>query len=160
MNKFPSISFDLDGLLICPGHPEETLSWWRGLLTRERLRLGCAKLFAWLNEHGHIASIYTSSLRSEGEIRRLFRAYGITLNRVVTGEQHQAFLSRGPGRWSKRPQDFGFDIHVDNEAICDREVPPSLQLIILPEKANDWDAYLIVKLSESSRVISRWIKEK
>jgi hypothetical protein len=117
-------------------------------LTRERLRLGCRALFQWLNGQQLRPSIYTSSLRTEGEIRRLFLAYGIALDRVVNGQQHQAILSRGPGRWSKRPQDFGFDIHVDNEAICDRAVPGPLQVIILPENTNDWDACLIVKLSE------------
>ena len=83
------ISFDLDDTLFisprrCPAEPQSFYSRVSGVY----LRKGTVGLLHRLQEQGAQVWVYTTSFRSEGHIRTLFRSYGIRLDGVVNGIRH------------------------------------------------------------------------
>lgn len=116
-----SISFDLDDTLIGNDWPVEPVGLMGRLFGVERLRQGTRRLFKNLNDKGYSVSIYTTSLRSRRCISKIFRCHGIRIDRIINGD-NQEHLSHC-GHASKRPDLFGFSIHVDDAPIgtCDTE---------------------------------------
>jgi hypothetical protein len=112
------VSFDLDDTLVCgcdvPAEPLGRLARW---LARERLRLGTRVVFAELRALGFDVWIYTTSERSEGEIRRLFRWHGLRLGGVVNAARHHARVQRDRSHPmpSKYPPKFQIALHVDDD---------------------------------------------
>lgn len=110
-----SVSLDLDGTLIGCDGPVEPLGFVGRITGAERLRLGTRRLLEELGKRGFAVSIYTTSLRSRWCIRNTFRWHGLSLDRIVNGDDHQQH-TRG-GSAAKRPDRFGFAIHVDDAPI-------------------------------------------
>ena len=70
----------------------------------------------WLTANELRIAIYTTSVRSERDIRRLLRGYSVVPELVVNQTTHeralkQAGIDRGP---TKRPSLFGIGLHVDD----------------------------------------------
>jgi hypothetical protein len=115
------ISFDLDETLILsdPACACEQLPWYLRLLCREKLRHGTIALANELQKLGFEISIYTTSLRSEGYIRRLFRAHGIKLDQVINADRHALEVQgkRATILPSKMPSKYGIHLHIDDEIV-------------------------------------------
>lgn len=114
------ISFDLDDTLI--GFqlqtPRETrrLPWFLRPWKHEPIRAGTTALMEWLTANEWGIAIYTTSFRSERDIRRLLRVHGVVPDLVVNQTTHervlqQAGIDRGP---TKLPSLFGIGLHVDD----------------------------------------------
>lgn len=112
------ISFDLDDTLICygEGHKyEPRIGWFARLVIwkDEPLRKGTKQLADELTTKGHEIWIYTTSYRHPRRVRRWLRQYGISVQRVINGKEHERRfgLRSSP---TKRPHVFGIDLHVDD----------------------------------------------
>lgn len=111
-----NISFDLDSTLIPNGIEFETEKRSRlaKLLGIEEIRKGTPELLNELKNEGHNIHIYTTSFRTKRKIRRTFKYYGITVDRVVNQTENQLLLSSKKISASKLPPVFGFDVHIDD----------------------------------------------
>ena len=112
------ISFDLDDTLFisprrCPAEPQSFYSRASGVY----LRKGTVGLLHRLQEQGAQVWVYTTSFRSEGHIRTLFRSYGIRLDGVVNGIRHarEVQAKRAEPMPSKYPGKYRIALHVDDD---------------------------------------------
>lgn len=114
------VSFDLDDtIFVSPDNfkVEKELPFPLNKIFKERLRLGTISLFKYIREQNIELWIYTTSFRSEGYIRKLFRCYGLKIDDIVNGNRHalevqgnrlQAMPSKYPGR-------YRIDLHIDDD---------------------------------------------
>ena len=88
-----------------------------GMIYRERLRFGAVELLKHIQKQGFALWIYTTSYRSERDIRGFFRCYGIGLDCVINGEQHAKEVqgNRTEGMPSKYPSKYRIDLHIDDD---------------------------------------------
>ncbi|OON69119.1 hypothetical protein [Hymenobacter sp. CRA2] len=109
------IAFDLDNTLIRSAHPfaleRPRLGWLARLLGYESLRSGTVELLRHCQRQGWEVWVYTTSYRSAGYIRRLFRLHGIRLGGVVNQSRHEREVRVS---CSKHPPTFGIDVLVDD----------------------------------------------
>lgn len=125
------ISFDLDDTLICHGTQNEPLNFIQNLFCPERLRLGTRELFKKLDKKGYRLSIYTTSFRSKRYIRRIFRLHGISVYKIINGDTHAKPLKARGGTFAKIPDEFGFDIHIDDAPICPNDSKTSTKVFLV-----------------------------
>jgi hypothetical protein len=116
------VSFDLDEVLFVSPETHKTepaLPFPLRNLFPERLRLGTPELIWELQIQGYEVWIYTSSFRSEGYIRRLFRCYGVRLDGIVNGERHLREVQRDNKTVlpQKLPNRYRISLHIDDEAV-------------------------------------------
>ena len=114
------VSFDLDDTLFVDEgkfKTEQPPRFPHGLIYKERLRMGTVELMKWIREQQIGLWIYTTSYRSEGYIRGLFRGYGVRLDQVVNGKRHADEVqgSRREAMPSKYPCKYKIDLHVDDD---------------------------------------------
>jgi len=116
------ISFDLDDTLIAKKRfPLEKESFVAKLLGAERLRLGTITLFKALRSKGHQIGVYTTSYRSKTKIKRMFWAYGLSVDYVVNQQLHERTLGKRSKSISKYPPAFEIDLHIDDSLGVERE---------------------------------------
>ena len=113
------ISFDLDDTLILyeDHNPEPNrVPWFMRIFYNERLRTGTPELLKKLLHDGWEVYIYTTSNRSVGYIRSLFKFYGIKIAEVINQAIHEkAFRGkRGHEIPSKYPSRWKIDLHIDD----------------------------------------------
>lgn len=116
------VSFDLDEVLFVSPETHKTeprLCFPFYLIFKERLRLGTRTLIPRLQEMGYDVWIYTSSFRSEGYIRWLFRLNGIKLDSIVNGQRHLAEVQRNRRETlpQKMPNHYHITLHIDDETV-------------------------------------------
>ena len=116
------VSFDLDEVLFVAPKTHKTepeLPFPLRNIFRERLRLGTPELIWELQIQGYEVWIYTSSFRSEGYIRRLFRCYGVRLDGIVNGNRHLREVQRDSKTVlpQKLPSRYRISLHIDDEAV-------------------------------------------
>ena len=114
------VSFDLDDtLFVAEGKfaTEKQPRFPYNLIYRERLRLGTVELMRWIRSQNIELWIYTTSFRSQGYIRGLFRCYGIRLDQIVNGERHAKEVQAGrrEAMPSKYPGKYKIDLHIDDD---------------------------------------------
>ena len=114
------VSFDLDDTLFVPEDKFKTEQQPRfpyQLIYRERLRLGTVELLKWIRSQKIELWIYTTSFRSQGYIRGLFKCYGIRLDQVINGERHAKEVQAGrrEAMPSKYPGKYKIDLHIDDD---------------------------------------------
>ena len=113
------ISFDLDETLFVnpkevPTEPE--LKFPYNKIYKDKLRKDAVELLTEINRSEWELWIYTTSNRSEGYIRKLFRHYGINIDSVVNAVRHEKEVARGRNNFpSKYPSVYRIDLHVDDE---------------------------------------------
>ena len=118
------VSFDLDEVLFVSPKTHKTeppLPFPLRNIYHERLRLGTPELIWELQIQGYEVWVYTSSFRSEGYIRRLFRCYGIRLDGIVNGNRHLKEVQRNSKAVlpQKLPSRYRISLHIDDEdVIC------------------------------------------
>jgi hypothetical protein len=146
-----TISFDLDGTLLCGrltrlADPE--LPPLPQTVREDRLRRGAAPLLRQLAKDGHGIWIYTESLRGRTPVLEWFAALGIPFAGMVNRQIHEAeWLRRGfpPKCPRKYPPWFGIDLHVDND----------------PEIAAEGDAlgYRVVPIDSGAEDFAQTVRE-
>ncbi|MBR7074113.1 MAG: HAD family hydrolase [Oscillospiraceae bacterium] len=116
------VSFDLDEVLFVSPKTHKTeplLPFPLRNFFRERLRLGTPALIHALQSMGYEVWVYTSSFRSEGYIRHLFRCYGVKFDGIVNGERHlrEVQCDRKERLPQKVPSHYRISLHVDDESV-------------------------------------------
>lgn len=116
------VSFDLDEVLFVSPKTHLTEPPLRFPLNRiyqERLRLGTPELIRSLQDMGREVWVYTSSFRSEGYIKSLFRLYGVRFDGIVNGERHLREVQRNKSTIlpQKMPNHYRISLHVDDESV-------------------------------------------
>ena len=116
------VSFDLDEVLFVSPKTHKTeplLPFPLRNFFRERLRLGTPALIHTLQSMGYEVWVYTSSFRSEGYIRHLFRCYGVKFDGIVNGERHlrEVQCDRKERLPQKVPSHYRISLHVDDESV-------------------------------------------
>ena len=114
------VSFDLDDtLFVSPENfkTEAELKFPWNKFYKERLRFRTIELMRWIREQGIELWVYTTSFRTEGYIRGLFRCYGIKLDEVVNGERHtrEVQADKREVMPSKYPAKYRIDLHIDDD---------------------------------------------
>lgn len=146
------ISFDLDDTLFVDPDKfavEKPLRFPLNKLYKERLRLGTVDLLKRLSVLGIEVWIYTTSFRSEGYIRGLFRCYGIRLDGVVNGKRHAAEVQNGKREPmpSKYPSKYKIDLHIDDDiSVKQNGDTYGFRVMIIGEDEPDWANKIIKRI--------------
>ena len=138
------VSFDLDEVLFVSPETHKTeppLPFPLRNIYRERLRLGTPELIWELQIRGYEVWVYTSSFRSEGYIRRLFRCYGVRLDGIVNGTRHLKEVQRYSKQIlpQKLPNRYRISLHIDDEeVICTAAGQYGFRAYQLNSQDDDW----------------------
>jgi hypothetical protein len=109
------ISFDLDDTVVANTQFDlERRTLLQRVFGVEQIRLGTIALFKELRSRGHSICVYTTSYRSVGKIRFMFRTYGIPIDEVINQHVHNNKVKNERMTMSKYPPAFGIDLHVDD----------------------------------------------
>lgn len=152
------VSLDLDEVLFVNPETHKTeprLPFPLRNIFRERLRLGTPELIWELQIQGYEVWIYTSSFRSEGYIRRLFRCYGIRLDGIVNGTRHMAEVQRGSKTVlpQKLPNRYRISLHIDDEAvICTAAGQYGFRAYQLDAQDDDWKEKILERAEQIRRI--------
>ena len=152
------VSFDLDEVLFVAPKTHKTepeLPFPLRNIFRERLRLGTPELIWELQIQGYEMWIYTSSFRSEGYIRRLFRCYGVRLDGIVNGNRHLREVQRDSKTVlpQKLPSRYRISLHIDDEAvICTAAGQYGFRAYQLNAQDDDWAQKIIDRADQIRRI--------
>ena len=148
------VSFDLDEVLFVRAETHKTEPPLRFPFNRiftERLRKGTPDLVRRLQALGYEAWVYTSSFRSEGYIRRLFRLYGVTFDGIVNGTRHLKEVQRDNKVTlpQKLPNRYRISLHVDDETvICSLGSQYGFRTYQLDAQDDEWEEKIIARAEE------------
>lgn len=148
------IAFDLDGTLIDHRFEAEERSRknWRFWEHQEYLRKGIQFLTNKLINEGHELWVYTSSYRSKGYIRRLFKRYNIRITGIVNQEIHLKQLKRTGlvQKPSKYPPMFEIDLLIeDQRGVLIEGNELGFEVIIVDPHNPNWYIDLLQQISPS-----------
>ena len=148
------ISFDLDEVLFVLPRTHKTepeLPFPLNRIYRERLRLGTPELINRLQELGYEVWVYTSSFRTEGYIRHLFRFYGVRFDGIVNGNRHLKEVQRNHGTTlpQKLPNHYRISLHIDDESIvCSMGRQYGYRAYQLDAEDDEWKEKIIARADE------------
>ncbi|SHI48973.1 hypothetical protein SAMN02745229_03172 [Butyrivibrio fibrisolvens DSM 3071] len=116
------VSFDLDEVLFVDPSTHKTekeLIFPLNKIFKERLRLGTPELINSLQNMGYEVWVYTSSFRTEGYIKKLFRLYGVKFDGIVNADRHLKEVQRNSKTVlpQKIPSRYHISLHVDDEEV-------------------------------------------
>ncbi len=116
------VSFDLDEVLFVDPSTHKTekeLIFPLNKIFKERLRLGTPELINSLQNMGYEVWVYTSSFRTEGYIKKLFRLYGVKFDGIVNADRHLREVQRNSKTVlpQKIPSRYHISLHVDDEEV-------------------------------------------
>lgn len=151
------VSFDLDEVLFVfpdtvKAEPPLKFPWCR--MYKERLRLGTPELIRELQELGYEVWVYTSSFRSEGYIKNLFRHYGVKFDGIVNGTRHLKEVQRDSAQTlpQKVPSRYRIALHVDDESvICSYGREYGFDAFQLNAQDDEWKEKVIARAAEVKR---------
>ncbi|MBQ7505835.1 MAG: HAD family hydrolase [Lachnospiraceae bacterium] len=156
------VSFDLDEVLFVSPETHKTEPGLRfpfNRIFKERLRLGTPELINRLQELGYEVWIYTSSFRSEGYIRSLFRCYGVKFDGIVNGTRHLKEVQRDNATIlpQKVPSRYRISLHVDDETvICSQGKQYGFEAYQLEAQDDAWKEKVIARAEEiKNRIIHK-----
>lgn len=146
------IAFDLDSTLIQNDFPGESLTFWGKLLglKRKRLRKGIKYVAEFIYANDWELWVYTSSLSSRWQVRRLFMQHGLRLDGIVF-QQRLPMIQNGKCLLNGTELGYSFktglDILIGKEPNdMKKEAQCGLQMICLDDKEERWEAQLIQEL--------------
>ena len=152
------VSFDLDDVLFVSPMTHKTEPELRFPLNRiykERLRLGTPELIRELQRLGYEVWVYTSSFRSEGYIRHLFRCYGVQFDGIVNGIRHMKEV-QGNNKTTlpqKLPNRYRISLHIDDEeVICSAASQYGFRAFQLNAQDDDWKEKIIQRAEQIKKV--------
>lgn len=148
------VSFDLDEVLFVSPRTHKTepppiFPFY--LIFRERLRKGTPDVIRSLQDLGYEVWVYTSSFRSEGYIRWLFRLYGVHFDGIVNGSRHLKEVQRNNKTIlpQKLPNRYRISLHIDDEAvICSLGPQYGFRTYHLDAQDDDWKEKIIARAEE------------
>ena len=142
-----------------PKEPEEkALPFPAKRAFRERLRLGTPELINHLQALGYEVWVYTSSFRSEGYIKSLFRLYGVTFDGIVNGSRHLKEVQRDNRTVlpQKLPNRYRISLHIDDEmVICTLGSQYGFRTYHLDAQDDDWKEKIIQRADEIKNLNAR-----
>ena len=145
------VSFDLDEVLFVSPDTHKTepaLPFPFRLKYRERLRLGTPELINRLQALGYEVWVYTSSFRSEGYIRGLFRHYRVRFDGIVNGDRHNREVQRKQQSQlpQKMPTRYRISLHIDDEeVICSSAGQYGFRAYQLNAEDDEWKEKIIAE---------------
>ncbi len=148
------VSFDLDEVLfVNPAThlTEPALPFPLRNLYKERLRLGTPELIRSLQKMGYEVWVYTSSFRSEGYIRRLFRCYGVRFDGIINGTRHLNEVQKGHSETlpQKMPSHYRISLHIDDESVvCSMGRQYGFNVYQLDAQDDQWKEKIIERAEE------------
>ena len=148
------ISFDLDDtLFVSPENfkTEKALKFPFNKIYKERLRLGTIDLMKYIREQDIELWIYTTSFRSVGYIRNLFRCYGIKLDCVVNGERHAREIQENKSEVmpSKYPAWYRIDLHIDDDvSVAQNGRTYGFKVHLVGAQDDEWDKKIIREIEK------------
>lgn len=148
------VSFDLDEVLfVNPAThlTEPALPFPLRNLYKERLRLGTPELIRSLQQMGYEVWVYTSSFRSEGYIRRLFRCYGVRFDGIINGTRHLNEVQKGHSETlpQKMPSHYRISLHIDDESVvCSMGRQYGFNVYQLDAQDDQWKEKIIERAEE------------
>lgn len=148
------VSFDLDEVLfVNPAThlTEPALPFPLRNLYKERLRRGTPELIRSLQQMGYEVWVYTSSFRSEGYIRRLFRCYGVRFDGIINGTRHLNEVQKGHSETlpQKMPSHYRISLHIDDESVvCSMGRQYGFNVYQLDAQDDQWKEKIIERAEE------------
>jgi hypothetical protein len=152
------ISFDLDDTLILSGKNyryEDPIKFPYSIFYKERLRRGTIQLCKDLNALGYTVSIYTTSERSIGYIKKFFKLHGIKLEKAINLSLHLKLVqgNRKEIMPSKVPSKFGINLHVDDDkSVMENGIQFGFNVLIVHKDDINWAEKV---LNEAKRIIQK-----
>ena len=152
------ISFDLDEVLFVSPATHKTepeLPFPLCRIFKERLREGTPRLIHSLQEADYEVWVYTSSFRSEGYIKGLFRCYGIKFDGIVNGTRHLKEVQRHNTTIlpQKLPSRYRISLHVDDEDIvCSLGKQYGYRTYQLEAQDDEWVEKIMKRAEEVRRL--------
>ena len=152
------VSFDLDEVLFVLPETHKTeppLIFPFNRIFRERLRLGTPDLIRTLQGMGYEVWVYTSSFRSEGYIKTLFRLYGVVFDGIVNGNRHLKEVQRNNRiiMPQKLPNRYRISLHIDDETIvCSLGRQYGYHAYQLEAQDDDWKEKIIARAEEVRKI--------
>jgi len=119
---------------------------------QERLRLGTPELIRSLQDMGCEVWVYTSSFRSEGYIKSLFRLYGVRFDGIVNGERHLREVQRNKSTIlpQKMPNHYRISLHVEDESvICSLGREYGFETYQLDAQDDEWKDKIIERVQRN-----------
>ena len=138
------ISFDLDDTLFVSEDKfdvEQPLPFPFNVIYKERLRLGSIELMKYIRKRGMGLWIYTTSYRSVGYIKGLFRLYGVKIDNVINGQRHadEVQVGHSEGMPSKYPSKYRIDLHIDDDiSVMQNGKIYGFNVFIISGQDNEW----------------------
>ena len=134
------IAFDLDNTLIRCDYDfllsEQRHSFLAKLLGNEGLRHGTEDIFEYCRRLNLEVWIYTTSYRSQWQIRQLFWLHGIKLNGVVNQQRHNQAVKI---RCTKHPPTFGIHLLIDDsEGVRIESERHGFQVLVINPQDDEW----------------------
>jgi hypothetical protein len=148
------VSFDLDEVLFVnplDHKTEKELIFPLNRIYKERLRLGTPELINTLQKLGYEVWVYTSSFRSEGYIKGLFRLYGVKFDGIVNGNRHLKEVQKDNKTIlpQKIPSRYRISLHIDDEEIiCSYGREYGFDTYQLDAQDDDWKEKIIVRAEQ------------
>ena len=152
------VSFDLDEVLFVSEHTHKTeppLRFPLNKIYKERLRQGTPELIHRLQQLGYEVWVYTSSFRTEGYIKGLFRCYGIRFDGIVNGHRHLKEVQFGHRETlpQKLPNHYRITLHVDDEmVICSLGPQYGFRTYHLDAQDDEWVEKIIQRAESAKRL--------
>lgn len=146
------ISFDLDDTLFVSPQKiktENKLHFPFNLIYKERLRYGTISLINRLREHGIEVWIYTTSFRSTTYIRRLFKHYGVKIDRIINGRIHEEEVQgdRNEAMPSKYPSKYHIDLHIDDDVSVEQNGKAyGFKVFLIGGQDDEWDEKILDRM--------------
>ena len=150
-NRKMRVSFDLDEVLfVSPiDHmTEPPLRFPFNKIYSERLRYGTPDLINELQKLGYEVWIYTSSFRSIGYIKSLFKHYGVKFDGIINAQRHLREVQRDNKEIlpQKLPNVYHISLHIDDETIiCTQARQYGYDVFQLDAQDDDWKEKIITK---------------
>ena len=152
------VSFDLDEVLFVSPQTHKTepeLAFPFNLIFRERLRLGTPDLIHRLQQLNYEVWIYTSSFRSEGYLRWLFRLYGVHFDGIVNGHRHLKEVQKNNKTIlpQKLPNRYRISLHIDDEdVICSAAGQYGFRAYQLKAEDDQWKEKIIERAEQIKKI--------
>ena len=148
------ISFDLDGVLFVDPVKYEIEPPLRRPFDRfypDRLRKGTVELIHRLQDEKFKVWVYTPNYYSQDNIRRLFRHYHVSFDKIINGYKHDKEVQRNRKQLlpSKLPNFYRISLHIDDETvICSSAGQYGFRAYQLYAQDDDWKEKIIARADQ------------
>jgi hypothetical protein len=99
--------------------------------------------------------VYTSSFRSEGYIKTLFRLYGVKFDGIINGYRHQKEVQAHSSTIlpQKMPNRYRISLHIDDEdVICSSAGQYGFRAYQLNAQDDEWADKILKRVAEIRKI--------